>query len=143
MRLHETRLIDRPRKEVFEYTADFTNIENWDPGVASSRRLDEGSVGVGSRYELMVQFGSTKFPMIYEITEFQPDARVVLVGKGETLEAVDEIEFEARTETQTLVDYTADLTFHNYVRYIAPLLSPMFKKIGGRAMDGLVEAMRR
>lgn len=142
MRLHETRLVDRPQEEVFEYTADFANIEQWDPGVASSRRLDEGPVGMGSRYELMVRFGTSTIPMLYEITEYLPSERVVLVGRGETVDAVDEIRFEAR-EGQTLVDYTADLTFHNSVKYIAPLLSPMFKRVGERAVNGLVEALRR
>lgn len=135
-------MVDRPREEVFEYTADFANIEHWDPGVASSRRLDEGPVGMGSRYELMVRFGMSTIPMLYEITEYLPNERVVLVGRGETIEAVDEIRFEAH-DSQTSIDYTADLTFHNYLRYIAPLLSPVFKKVGERAVDGLVEALHR
>lgn len=141
MRLHETRLIDRPQREVFEYTSDFTNIDQWDPGVASSRKIDEGPVGVGTRYELMVQFGSSKIPMTYEITEYEPDQRVVLIGKGDTLDAVDEIRFEPANDTKTLVDYTADLTFHNYLRFVAPVLSPMFKKVGERAVDGLANAL--
>ena len=142
MRLHETRTIDRPLSEVFAFTADFSNAEKWDPGVASSRRVGDGPPGVGSRYDLMVSFGSSKFPMTYEITELDLDARVVLMGRGDTIEAVDEIRFEAR-DGGTHIDYTADLSFTNWIRFVAPLMSPLLARVGERALDGLVETLER
>lgn len=142
MKLHETRLVDRPQQQVFEYTADFTNLASWDPGITESRKVNEGPIGVGSRFDVMVSFGTSKLPMTYEITEYEPNDRVVLVGSGETLEAIDEIKFESRNDgSQTLVDYTADLRFKNFIRYITPLMSPVLKKVGERAVDGLAEVM--
>ncbi len=140
VRLHETRLIDRQIEEVFRYTSDFENIEDWDPGIKSSERLDDGPLGVGSRFELDVSFGARRIPMTYEITEYEPNERVVLVGKGDQIEAVDDIRFEDR-EGKTMVDYTADLTFHNYVKYLAPFMGSIFKKVGERAVDGLKESL--
>lgn len=142
VKLQETRLIDRPIAEVFEYTADFDNIEDWDPGISSSSRVDPGPVGVGSRFELGVSFGPRRIPMTYEITEYEPNERVVLIGKGEQIEAVDDIRFEER-DGKTLVDYNADLTFHNYVKYLAPFMGPIFKKVGERAVDGLKESLEK
>lgn len=142
VKLHETRLIDRPIGEVFEYAADFDNIESWDPGVASSRRLDDGPLGVGSRFELGVSFGARQILMTYEITEYEPNERVVLVGEGEKIKAVDDIRFEER-EDKTMVDYTADLTFDNYVKYVAPFMGSIFKKVGERAVDGLKETLEQ
>jgi carbon monoxide dehydrogenase subunit G len=140
MRLHEKRQIDRPIAEVFAFTADFANAEKWDPGVSSARRVGETLPGVGARYDLLVKFGSREVPMTYEVTEWEENRRVVLEGTGGTLRAVDVIRFEQR-EGGTLVDYTADLTFTNWVRFVAPLLSPMLKRVGERALDGLVEAL--
>ncbi|HSK06151.1 MAG TPA: hypothetical protein VK990_01440 [Acidimicrobiia bacterium] len=37
MRLQEQRRVGRPRNEVFRYTADFANIEDWDPGQRGKR----------------------------------------------------------------------------------------------------------
>lgn len=142
VKLKETRLIQRPVNEVFDYTADFNNIEEWDPGVSSSSQLDDGPVGVGSRFELGVSFGTRRIPMTYEITEYEPNERVVLIGKGEQIEAVDDIRFEDR-DGKTEVDYTADLTFHNYVKYFAPFMGPVFKKVGERAVDGLKERLEK
>lgn len=142
MRLHETRQIDRPLAEVFAFTADFANSEKWDPGVASSRRVGDGPAGAGSKYDLMVSFGSSEVPMTYEITTWEQDSRVVLEGRGETLEAVDEIKFASK-DGGTFVDYTADLSFTNWIRFVVPLMSPLLKRVGRRALDGLVETLEQ
>ena len=50
----ETRLgVD----EAFAFVADFANAMHWDPGTASSERIDPGPVAVGSRYRLGVRMG--------------------------------------------------------------------------------------
>ncbi|MFP3913444.1 MAG: SRPBCC family protein [Actinomycetota bacterium] len=136
------RQVQRPRDEVFAYTADFSHSAEWDPGVVSSRRIGEGPVERGARFALEVEFGSGTTPMTYEITEYEPDSRVVLVGRGEKVEAVDEIRFESRDGT-TLIDYTADLTFHNYLKYLGPFVSPLIRRVGTRAMDGLAGVLSR
>ena len=140
MRLHEKRQIDRPLEEVFAFTADFANAERWDPGVSSARRVGETPPGIGARYELMVKFGSSEVPMTYQITDWEDNRRVVLEGRGETIRAVDEIKFDA-SGSGTLVDYTADITFTNWMRYVTPLLAPALRRVGERALDGLVEAL--
>lgn len=142
VRLHETRIIERPAEEVFEYTADFENIEDWDPGIVSSKRLDDGPVGVGSRFELVASFGASQIPMTYEITQYLPNERVVLIGTGDQIEALDDIRFEDQGDGRTMVDYTADLTFHNFMKYLAPFMGPVFKRVGEKAVDGLAEALR-
>lgn len=142
MRLHETRQIDRPLSEVFAFTADFANVEQWDPGVESSRRIDDGPVEVGARYDVVATFGSRRVPMVYEVSEYEPDRVVVLMGKSQAVDATDEIRFEAQ-DGGTLVDYTADFTFNNWIRFVAPLMSPMMKKVGTRALDGLVERLHQ
>lgn len=142
MKLHEIRHIDRPLKDVFAFTADFSNAERWDPGVSASKPLEETQPGVGSRYEVMVRFGSREIPMTYEITGWEQDSRVVLEGRGATITAVDDIRFEEK-DGGTLVDYTADLRFTNWMRFITPLLAPALSRVGEKALDGLVETLEQ
>lgn len=142
MRLHEVRQVRVARAVAFAYTADFSHAEEWDPGVVSSRQVGEGPVGEGTRFDLEVRFGSGTTPMTYEMTVFQPDDRLVLVGRGEKVEAVDEIRFHPR-DGSTVIDYTADLVFHNYFKYLGPLLSPLLRRVGSRAMDGLAGALSK
>jgi hypothetical protein len=138
--LVERRWVSMPQSEVFTYAADFSNIEGWDPGVESSRKVGDGPVGMGTRYELQVRFGSKTIPMIYETAVFAPPDRVVLLGYGEKLSAVDEIRF-SRHDNLTLIEYTAVLWFHNFFKYLGPLLRPTLKKVGTDAMDGLARAL--
>lgn len=142
MRLHEKRHIDRPIEEVFEYTSDFANSQEWDPGVESARRLTDSAPGTGSEYELMVSFGSRTVPMRYKTVAYEPTSRVLFEGRGEILTAVDEIKFTPDRDG-TIVDYTADLRFTNWMRWIMPLMRPVLNRVGDRALDGLVETLSR
>lgn len=141
-KLHEVRTVPRPRDEVFAYTADFSNSSEWDPGVVSSKKVGDNPIGVGSLFDLEVRFGSGTEPMTYEITEHVPSERLVLVGRGEKVEAVDTILFEDDNGV-TVVDYTAELTFHNYFKYLGPLLPRLLEPVGTKAMDGLQEVLSR
>jgi dehydrogenase/reductase SDR family protein 12 len=142
MRLQEQRWVDSPLQEAFDYTADFSNIHEWDPGVESSLRIGNGPVGVGTKYDLELSFGVSTVPMRYEIIEYETPNRVVLVGKGGKLGAIDEIRFSSQ-DNMTRIDYTADLEFRGVARYLVPMLSPLIRRVGTRAVDGLVEALRR
>jgi hypothetical protein len=142
VRLVEQRWVERAQDEAFLYTADFSNIEDWDPGVVSSRRIGQGPVGVGSQFELEIKFGGATMQMVYEITEYEPSDRVVLVGRGDKLIAVDEIRF-ARHDNMTVIDYTADLTFLNWFRYVTRFMGPTLKKVGAKALDGLATELDR
>jgi len=119
MRLQEQRRVRTPQAQAFAYTADFSNIETWDPGVARSKKVGDEPVGAGTKFELDVRFGGSTIPMVYEINVYDPNQRVVLIGKGDSLDAIDEIRF--RTEgDHTVIDYTADLNFHGLIRYVVP-----------------------
>lgn len=142
MKLFESRLVDADQQTAFEYTADFSNIAEWDPGVDSSTRVDEGPVEVGSQFDLMVRFGSSVSRMRYRVTEFQPPYRVVVEGEGKRVTAVDEITFTPAGD-KLRVDYTADIRFKGALRLASPLLRGTLRKIGVKAVDGLAGALQR
>lgn len=138
--LKETVTVAQNIEACFAYIAEFSNVEDWDPGIARSRRIDEGPLGAGSEFALDVVFGRRSVPMTYTITEFDPPRRIVLVGHGEALDAVDTIELTPDAGG-TRIDYTAELTFHNFVRFIEPLLGRALKKVGRKAVAGLAVAL--
>lgn len=139
VRLHEVRTVDRPIEEVFAYTADFANIGEWDPGVASSQRVGDGPVGVGAEYDLEVKFGPRTAPMRYRITEYETPNRVVLIGEGRALTAVDEITFTPDGEG-TRIEYIADLDFKGPFSLLERLFEGRLHDIGTKAVDGLAAA---
>ena len=139
-RLEEQITVRRPIDETFAYTADFTNIENWDPGVEASRRVGNGPVGPGARFDLQVRFGRKALPMTYLITEYDPPNRVTLVGQGDRLTATDTISFET-TDGGTLITYVADLDFRGWLGWIEPLIGGKLEKIGRDAVEGLAREL--
>ena len=141
-RLSEQIITETPIAEAFAYTADFGNIEDWDPGIAESAQNGKGPVGQGSKFDLLVAFGSRRSPMVYTITEFDPPHRVVLVGEGSSLTAIDEITF-AEVPQGTAVTYTADLRFKGLMRFAAPFLGGILKEVGRKAVAGLQAALTR
>ena len=134
--LHERIETPLPIDEAFAYVADFANSQEWDPGVVTSERLDEGPVGTGSRFRLGVRLGPRVAPMEYRISVFEPATRVVLIGSGSGVSAVDEIRFE-RLDTGTRIDYTADIRLGGLLRLIQPFLGGAFANIGRNAADGM------
>lgn len=129
----ETRLAP---DAAFDYVSDFANAERWDPGVASSVRLDPGPVRVGARYRLGIRMGGRIASMDYEITELEPGRRVVLAGHGSSVEAVDDITFEA-TPTGTAIRYVADIRLRGLLRLVAPFAGGAFRRIAEQARDGM------
>ena len=134
--LNEELKVSRPLDEVFGLVGDFANAEVWDPGVEESRAITEGPVRVGSRYELTIVFNGRRLPMTYEVTAFDPPRRVELVGTGSTVDARDDIRFEA-TDEGTRILYMADLRLKGVLRVAEPLLRSKFEQVGRRAMEGM------
>lgn len=129
-----------PLEDTFAFVADFANASDWDPGVATSTRLNPGPVGVGARYRLGVRMRGRVTPMEYRVTAFEPGRRVVLTGEGSGVAAVDDIRFE-RTPGGTRIDYTADIRLTGLLRFAEPFLGGAFRKVARDAAAGMRRAL--
>ena len=126
--------------DAFAFVADFANAMRWDPGVATSERIDAGPIRVGARYRLGVRVGGRVAPMQYEITHLEPSRRVVLAGEGAGVSATDDIRFTP-TGTGTTIDYTADIRLVGLRRLLAPFAGGAFRKLAGDARAGMQRAL--
>jgi carbon monoxide dehydrogenase subunit G len=139
-RLHETIETSLPAEDAFAFIADFANSQHWDPGVATSERIDPGPVGLGARYRLGVRMRGKVAPMEYRITTWEPSTRVVLTGEGSNVSAVDEIRFEP-IPTGTRIDYTADIHLTGWMRLAEPFAGGQFDKIAKDALGGMKQTL--
>ena len=140
-RLTETRTIPKPRSEVFAFAGEFDNIEKWDPGIKSSKKVGSDPTGVGTMYRVESVMAGATIPMEYIVRDWQPDKRVELFGRGEGFTSLDIIEFEDAPNGGTLVRYEAEITLYNFLRYLGPLMNIPFNRLGEHALDGLVETL--
>jgi carbon monoxide dehydrogenase subunit G len=139
-RLDETIETSLPIAETFAFIADFANARHWDPGVATSERIDTGPVGLGARYRLGVRMRGRVVPMEYRITTYEPPRRVVLAGEGASVSAVDEIRFEP-AGSGTRIDYTADIHLGGWMRLVEPFVGGAFEKIARDVLGGMQRAL--
>ena len=140
IRLKESIHVTRPIETVFKYTSNFTNIQEWDPGVISSVNPHPGDAQVGSVYNLVLKFGPFRPRVVYVTTALDPWARVVLTGKGDTFNATDIICF-VQTPSGTRIDYQADIEFSGVSKSMEFFLAPVLKRAGKKAMQGLKEKL--
>lgn len=121
--------------EAFAFMADVTRFVEWDPGVKRVRRVAGDGAGVGTAYELTVQAGGTTV-MRYEVKEYEPPRRILLVARTPFLTSVDEVRVEPAS-SGCVVTYDAKLTLNGPLGFFDPLLRPVFRRIGDRAAAGL------
>jgi hypothetical protein len=71
--------IDRSPGDVFAYLADFEKVPTWNYAIAETGKISEGPVGVGTRYRQVRKLPRPSEES-FEVTEFQPEARLSIEG---------------------------------------------------------------
>ena len=139
--IERTVTVDRPLEKVFAYLSDFTNTTEWDPGTVETVRVD-GDGGVGTTYRNTSSFAGMKTQLTYVVERLEPGRVFALHGENGTVVARDTMTF-AKTPTGTSVTYRAVFDFKGLVKFVAPLMAPLFKRLGDEAEKGMREALQR
>jgi dehydrogenase/reductase SDR family member 12 len=95
----------RDQREVFDYLADFSNLAEWDPTFVRSERLDDGPLGVGSRFEAVMKLAGREVEIAWTVTEYDAPNRVVLDGAADRFTSQEDVRVEPVDEG-TKVTYT-------------------------------------
>lgn len=143
--LEEKRVVPRSLKDVYRYLADFSTIQQWDPGVYRADKVTPGAPAVGTEYKLMLNSAGRRVPMRYVTEALEPpangQAQIVLSGEGSSFGAYDVIRLAARGDDQTEIHYKADLSFSGGVARIESALQPWLNGVGKKAVDGMATAL--
>ncbi|HEY6566878.1 MAG TPA: SRPBCC family protein [Actinomycetota bacterium] len=140
---HVERVIETTcaRERAFDYVADFSSAQAWDPGIPSARRLDASPLGVGSRFELVSRFGTTEQTIVYEIAAFDRPNSVTFVGEGSNFQGTDVISFAALDGGGTRVTYHADLGLKGLAALATPFIRGRLDAMSDDAVAGLKRAL--
>ena len=107
--LREEITVPRSVEDCFRYVADFRSVTEWDATAQRCQKVSQGPIGLGSAFEVDCRVGPTSITLHYEITEYEPWATIVLVGKGRFFDVQDTITF-TETDDGTRIVYCADFT---------------------------------
>ncbi len=130
----------RPAAQVFAYLSDFSTTAEWDPGVIAAKRIDTGPIGVGTEFHLTSKFLGRTTELTYVIIEHDPPNSVTLLGQNASAISRDTITVAGQRE-ETRIDYRAELTLKGPLRILDPLLALAFKRVGDRALAGLLRTL--
>jgi dehydrogenase/reductase SDR family member 12 len=135
-RISEPLTLDIPQELAFDQLADFTTTATWDPGITAARRLDDGPLGVGSRFEVQLKLGPASVPLVYEITTYERPHRLVLETKGLLYHGEDDVTF-ATVDGGTVVTWNALFRLRGPGRLVDPALAVGFRRTAAKAVAGL------
>jgi NAD(P)-dependent dehydrogenase (short-subunit alcohol dehydrogenase family) len=133
--IRRTVTIDKPIDVVFAYLSDFTTTTEWDPGTVRTVR-ERGDGGVGTEYLNTSRFLGRSTQLRYLVEEVDPPRRIRLRGENATVVVTDTMRFTP-VPAGTEVTYTAHFAFKGRTKYLAPLLRPVFRRLGDEAEVGM------
>ena len=133
--------VDRPIDKVADFLSAFASTAEWDPHTVSCRRLDDGPLGVGARYENVQRLAGHESTLIYQVTEYQPGRRIVLEGGNDTVHTRDEMTFAESGDGGTTVTYTIDLQLLGAAKLGELLVPAIMKKVADDGEDGMRESL--
>jgi hypothetical protein len=129
--------------ELFDYMADFSNAQEWDPGTVSAKRLDSGEIAKGSRFELVVSFAGREMPYTYEVTEYERPNRVVVEADSDATHLTDTMSVAAAEGRGSILTYDAKLDLKGWRNVLAPVMVILFRRLGEKGRAGLERELNR
>jgi hypothetical protein len=139
-RYHTTIDVPAAPAKAFAYLADLANSTAWDPSVVEATRLDDGPLGVGARFRVLVAFYGRRIELAHTIETYEPDCRLVLVAKRKSVSSRDVITIEP-AGAGSRITYDAELRLNGALRLLDRGLQLAFGGMGDRAAAGLRAAL--
>ena len=130
-----------PPEAVFDYLADFTNAEEWDPGTVSCERVS-GDGGVGTVYRNVSSFLGRTTEITYTTVESERPTRIHLIGRTDQFEGHDVLGIRA-SGTGSEVTYTAEFAFSGAARFAAPAIAAYLPVLARKTVGQLRSCLDR
>src|SRR5262245_29266398 len=119
-----TQVINKPVDVVFQTVVDVSSFPNWNPTTPSARKLSNGEIGNGTRFELEIR-GIGKVQ--HELREFDRNKQVRLVPSFKLLSGGHRFIFTAEG-AKTRIDHELEMTTKGVFKIFTPLMGMMGKK---------------
>ncbi len=126
----------RTLESTFAYMSDFSNAQEWDPGVAAAKQIGSGPIGKGTEFDLVVLFAGRRMTLRYRVNEYVEDKLVVFEASSARLHSLDTLTFVPRPDGCEMT-YAAEVRLKGVASVVNPLLALGFTRVGDRARDSL------
>lgn len=143
MHVERTFTVGPPVEAVFDYLADFTHTNEWDPGTVETRRTS-GNGGLHTTYANTSKFMGRTVDLTYETTIHERATKVQFRGHNKSATATDTLTFTPTDDGGTQVHYRADFEFGPLVSLVAPLVvKPKLNDLADETVAKLKETLEK
>ena len=136
----KTITVARCADDCFLYLSDVRKLIEWDPAVSATRKDSQGPIAKGSYFTVRVAIGILSASFRYIITEYSPNRRIVMAGRGSFLNVNDTIEL-SESDGQTTITYRAEFHFKFGLERLLPGPADALERQCTRAIGGLESAL--
>lgn len=142
MQIQESIRVSADPVEALAYAANFRHLPEWDWSATRAEQLAGDGAHVGAFFRVHLGIGPFTTTLGYEITEYEPGRRAVLVSRGEQLVSEDTIEVEP-SGSGTRLTYSARLEAAGLPGALDAVLAQIFALHGHHVLSRLAEQLAR
>ena len=140
--LRRSLTVSTPLERVAGYLSDLTTTTQWDPHTVRCRRLDDGPVAVGARYEHTRAFGGYEATIEMQVVDFESLTRIAWRGGNDYATGQEEIRFALDPDGDTTVTHSVEITLLGVARFGNAMLPSVLNRIADDGTDALGAALR-
>jgi carbon monoxide dehydrogenase subunit G len=134
--------INRPAAEVFAYVADLETAVEYVPSLVSMRKVSPGEIGVGARYEEVVEMGGRNGDGTLEVTEYDAPRLFAHRGQGGPVSFTARFIVEPDGEDACSFTHEYSVKLSGFAgKLIAPLVNRTVKSSNEQAAANLKKIM--
>jgi uncharacterized protein YndB with AHSA1/START domain len=136
IRIEHELVIERPRREVFEFLADVDNLPQWQSGAVQSQLLTDLPLRAGSRFSETVRMGPLTVHTTCVVTELEPDKTFAFEAMSRPLDYAGSFRL-SDVEGSTRLTMHAVAHLKGFWRLLEPLLGSDLRKEARSELEAL------
>ena len=123
-RVERTARIPAPPSEVFAYLADLDNLAEWQSGIVSAERVDDGPMRVGSSARVTRELMGQRLAVPLTVTDYDPPGRLGIASEVSGVKAAATLDMTpAEDGAATDVSFAMEIRGSGMTSFMEPMIA--------------------
>ena len=127
-RVERTARIPAPPSEVFAYLSDLENLAEWQSGIVSAERVDDGPMRVGSSARVTRELMGQRLAVPLTVTEYERPSRLGIASEVSGVKAAAVLELaDSDDGAATDVRFAMEIRGSGMTSFMEPMIASAAK----------------
>lgn len=127
-RVERSARIPAPPSEVFAYLADLNNLAEWQSGVVSAERVDDGPMRVGSSANVTRELMGQRLAVPLTVTDYDPPNRLGIASEVSGVKAAAMLDLaQGEDDTATDLQFAMEIRGSLMTSFMEPMIASAAK----------------